>query len=55
MGFVAILLQQVVEGVVQLPDVVGDEVGQVAVLGLVPHVLDGIELGGVGDSATFVL
>lgn len=32
----------------QLSDLVGDEVGQVAVLGLVPHVLDGIEFGGVG-------
>ena len=32
----------------QLPDVVGNEVGQVAVLGLVPYVLDGIEVGGVG-------
>ena len=47
-GFVTILLQQMVEGVMQLCDVVGDEVGQVAVLGLVPHVLDRIEVRGVG-------
>ncbi len=32
----------------KLLDVLGDEVGQVGVLGAVPDLLDGIELGGVG-------
>jgi len=37
------LVKQVVEGVMELGDVIGNVVGKIAVLGLAPNILDGIE------------
>ena len=44
-GLMAIGFEEMIEGLVQLVDVVGDDVGQISILGLVPYVLDGIDFG----------
>lgn len=44
-GLMAIGFKEMIEGLVQLIDVFGDDVGQISVFGLVPNVLDGIEFG----------
>ena len=43
----AVVLKQIFKGAMELGDVIRDVVGQVAVLGLTPNILDGIEVGGV--------
>lgn len=43
----AIGFQETIEGLMQFLDIVGDDVGQIGVLGLVPHVFDGIKVRGV--------
>jgi hypothetical protein len=43
----AIGFEEMFEGLVQLIDVFGDDVGQFSIFGLVPNVLDGIEFGSV--------
>src|SRR4051794_11435177 len=46
-GIMAVVLEQAVESAMELGDVVGDEIGKVAVLGLTPNVFDGVEIWGV--------
>src|SRR3990172_1188628 len=43
----AIGFQETIEGLMEFVDIVGDDVGQIGVLGLVPHVFDGIKVRGV--------
>ena len=40
----AIGFQETIEGLMQFVDIVGDDVGQIGVFGLVPHVFDGIKI-----------
>ena len=43
----AIGFQELIEGFMQFVDIIGDDVGQIGVFGLVPHVFDGIKVRGV--------
>jgi len=43
----AIGFQETIEGFMEFVDIIGNDVGQIAVFGLVPHVFDGIKVRGV--------
>ena len=50
----SVFAEQVVKGVVELEDIVGNAVGKITVLGLAPNILDGIEFRGVTGQPRYV-